>query len=187
MDKLNLKTILNNYELALCDKTFSYELNGKWNINLIFYREHFCHLAGLQYVYNRDKRYLGANGYRLIAEDKLTIDSIRKHNEKGFNYIKGKLEFFDKIYDLLISGSAIKFYADRAKPRTIIVADFLFYHNNKEMLLHLFIRKENERSEQFAPVSFIVKSPNDKNYQQYIMEQENKTITKFEILDNKYK
>jgi len=184
MGKLNLKSILSTYERTLCDKTFTYELNGKWNINLIFYREHFCHLAGLQYVYGRDKRFLGANGYRRIAENKLTIDSIRNHNEKGFNYIKGKLEFFDKIYDLLINGSAIKFYADRAKPHTIIVADFLFYHKDKEMLLHLFMRRENEKTEQFAPVSFIVKSPNDKSYQQYIMGQERKTITKFEVLDN---
>jgi len=184
MRKLDLKSILENYEQALCDKTFCYELNDKWKVNLAFYREDFCHLAGLQHVYKKSKRYLGANGYRLIVEGKVTINALKAHNEKGFNYIKGKLGFFDSIYELLINGKAIKFYADRANPRTIISADFIIYHENKEVLLHLFMRRENEKSNQYAPTSFIVKSPNDPNYHQYIKGQENKTITKFTIVES---
>ena len=179
MSKLNLKSILQNYEQVLCGKTFFYELNNKWEVNLVFHKEDFCHLIGLQHVYGKDKRYLGANGYRSIIGEKITIDSLVKHNKKGFNYIKKRLEFFDKIYELLTTGNIVKFYADRVKPRTTIVADFLVQHGRKEVLVYLFMRREN--GSQFSPVSFIVKSQKDTYPNQYVAGQENKVITKFLI------
>jgi len=183
MGNLVLKSILQNYEQQLCDKMFKYELNNKWLINLVFLRENFCHLIGLQHVYGKDKRYLGMSGYKLIVDEKVTIASMKNHNEKGYNYIKDKILFFDKIYELLVNGDAIKFYIDRVKPYTEIVADFLIHYKNKEVRLHLFMRKEDEKTNKFAPVSFVVKSLDDKYNNQFIVGQEYKNITKFEILD----
>lgn len=134
-------------------------------------------------MYGKDKRYLGANGYRSVVDEKITIDSLIKHNKKGFNYIKKRLAFFDKIYELLTTGKVVKFYADRVKPRTTIVADFLVQDGRKEVVLHLFMRREN--GSQFSPISFIVKSQNDKYPNQYIVGQETKAITKFSIIENK--
>jgi hypothetical protein len=85
---------------------------------------------------------------------------------------------------LLINGQAIRFYSDRANPATTIVADFIIFHKNKEMLLHLFLRRENENTNQFAPISFIVKSLNEKYSDQYILRQEHNVITQFSILEN---
>jgi hypothetical protein len=161
MSKFILKSILQDYEQGLCGKTFFYELNSKWDVNLVFHKEDFCHLIGLQYVYGKDKRYLGANGYRSIIEEKITVDSLIKHNKKGFNYIKKRLEFFCKIYELLTTGNVVKFYADRVRPRTTVVADFLVQDGHKEVVLHLFMRRES--GSQFSPVSFIVKSQKDKS------------------------
>ena len=183
MGNFILKSILKNYEQKLCDKMFKYELNNKWLINLVFLKENFCHLIGLHHVYNKNKKYLGMSGYKLIIDEKVTIEAMKNHNEKGYNYIKDKIQFFDMIYELLVNGNAIRFYIDRVKPYTEIVADFLIYYKNKEMLLHLFMRKEDEKTNKFTPVSFIVKSANDKYSNQFIAGQEYKNITKFEILE----
>ena len=83
MGKLNLKSMLQNYERTLCDKIFCYELNDRQNIKLIFYRENFCHLAGLHHVYDENKRYLGAKGYDLIVKEKLTIGALKNTTPKG--------------------------------------------------------------------------------------------------------
>ena len=183
MSKFTLKSILQDYEQDLCGKTFFYELNNKWEVNLVFHKEDFCHLIGLQHVYGKDKRYLGTSGYRSIVDEKITVSSLMKHNKKGFNYIKKRLEYFSKIYELLTTGDVVKFYADRVRPRTTVVADFLVKDGRKEVMLHLFMRRES--GSQFSPVSFIVKSQKDKYPNQYIAGQEHKTITTFSVVENK--
>ena len=183
MDKVDLKYLLQNYEQKLCNKTFRYELNKKTIIDLIFYKENFCHLMGIHHVFDNDKRYLGINGYKLITESKITTDSLKKHNENNFNFIKDKLEYFDKLYEVVTNGNIAKFYIDKVKPYSIIMANFVIYHEDNEILLHLFLRRENGNTNQYAPVSFIVKTPNDRNFNQFISGQEYKNITKFEILE----
>ena len=66
---------------------------------------------------------------------------------------------------------------------TIISANLVIYHKNKEIQLHLFLRKEREESNQYAPVSFIVKSLKDKNYNQFIARQRHIALTKLEIIN----
>ena len=68
-----------------------------------------------------------------------------------------------------------------------IVADFVIYHNKKEYILHLFLRQENSKTNQYSPISFIVKSENDDNKEQYIVGQEYKKITDFKIIEIKNK
>ena len=177
----SLKTILSHYEETLCDKLFSYELNHKWQANLVFYREDFCHLVGLHHVYGRDKRYLGINGYRRVVSGEITVESIKKHNMKSYGFIKDRLLYFDCIHELLTGGTIYRFYADRVKPHTVIVADMVMRHDGRGMLLHLFLRKENDLANQYAPVSFIVKSPKDKNQNQFIAGQEAKIVTGFSV------
>ena len=80
-----LKSILKNYEQELCDKVFKYELNNKFLIDLVFLKENFCHLLGLQHLYKNDNRYLGISGYQLIVNEEITIKSMKNHNEKGYN------------------------------------------------------------------------------------------------------
>lgn len=68
-----------------------------------------------------------------------------------------------------------------------IVADFVIYHNKKEYILHLFLRQENNKTNRYSPISFIVKSENDDNKEQYIVGQEYKKITDFKIIEIKNK
>lgn len=178
----DLKELLEYYEQNLCHKIFKYELNNKINIEVIFYIEGLCHLLGIQHIYDNDKRYLGRRGYNLIKTEKLKRANLKKHNEAEYKKIKLRLRHFDEIGELLCSGTFLKFYPERVKPRTQIRADFIIYRDKKEYLLHLFLIKENDRTNQYSPISFIVKKINDKSKEQYIKNQEYKKITAFEII-----
>jgi hypothetical protein len=82
---LNLKSVLNDYKEKLCNKIFRYELNGKLFVNVRFYVESFCHLAGLHYVYENDKRYLGAKHYETSTRraNMLIKINYRPRNKKA--------------------------------------------------------------------------------------------------------
>jgi hypothetical protein len=181
-----LNMLLKYYEDNLCDKIFKYELNNKINIDIIFYRENLCHLLGVQHIFKKDKRYLGLNGFNKIINNELTIRSLKAHNEKEYNKMELRFIYFDTIYELLSSGKILKFYQYRCKPSTIISADFVIFKDQKEYVLHLFLRKEQEGSNQYTPVSFIVKSPHDKRKYQFIECQETKKVTYFEIVTTKH-
>ena len=179
----DLDEILEVYETELCNRIFKYQLNNKVDIEIVFYVENFCHLLGLQHIYGKGKKYLGINGYNKIKNDNLRRSDLKKHNKAEYNRIKIKLDHFDEIVAMLKSGTFIKFYQYRTKPLSTIVADFVIYQDKKEYILHLFLRQENAGTNQYSPVSYIVKSDNDKNKEQYIVGQEYKKITSFEIIE----
>lgn len=140
-------------------------------------------MLGLQHIYGKNKKYLGANGYHKIKNGKLKRDSLKKHNKAEYNRIEMKLNCFCEIASMLRKGEFIKFYQYRTKPLSTIVADFVLYQDKKEYILHLFLRQERSDTDQYSPVSFIVKSNNDKGRDQYIAGQEYKKITNFEIIE----
>lgn len=179
----DLDEILKVYETELCNRIFKYQLNNVIDIELVFYVENFCHLLGLQHIYKRNKKYLGLKGYDKIKSSQLKRSNLKKHNKVEYNRIKIKLDHFDEISKMMREGEFIKFYQYRTKPVSTIVADFVIYQDNKEYILHLFLRQERMESNQYSPVSFIVKSGNDKNKKQYIDGQEYKKITNFEIVE----
>lgn len=183
----DLDEILHIYESKLCNRIFKYQLNHKTDIEIVFYKENFCHLLGLQHIYGKDKRYLGSKGYDKIKNGLLKRNNLIKHNKAAYNRIKIKLDHFDEISNMMIEGEFIKFYQYRTYPLSIIVADFIIFQNNKEYLLHLFLRQENEKTSQYAPTSFIVISDNDKNRNQFIAGQEHKKVTKMDILEQDIK
>lgn len=181
---MDLKSILENYEKNLCTKTFQYELNNKWKIDLNFYTQDFCHLLGIQHVHIKDKRYIGQNGYNLIKENKVTIETLKRQNAKGYNFIKGKIEHFNEILNMMSNCNIVKFYEDRVTGKcTKVSAEFTIYYKGKEVLLHLFMRKDTQKLNGFVPVSFIVISQNDKRVNRYIEKQEHKKITNFNIIE----
>lgn len=153
----DLDEILNVYENELCNRIFKYQLNNKTEIEVVFYKENFCHLLGLQHIYGKD-------------------------NKSEYNRIKIKIDHFDEIPIMMAKGKFIKFYQYRTQPLSTIIADFVIYHNNKEYILHLFLRQENKKTNQYAPISFIAKSGNDKNRHQFIAMQEHKKLTGMEII-----
>ncbi|MBB2181809.1 hypothetical protein H0486_02805 [Lachnospiraceae bacterium MD1] len=182
-DTNDLSELLEGYERDLCNKIFRYQLNHKIDINIVFYLENFCHLLGIQHIYGKEKKYLGVNGYNKIKNQEISRKDLKKHNKREYNKLAIKLDHFQEISEMLKVGQFIKFYQYRTVPYTTIVADFIIYQDQKEYILHLFLKKENESSNQYSPISFIVKSCKDRNKEQYIRGQEYKKITSFEIIE----
>ena len=178
-----LDEILDVYEKELCNRIFRYQLNNKMDIEVVFYVENFCHLLGLQHIYGKDKKYLGLKGYHKIKSHQLSRNNLLKHNKAEYNRIKIKLDHFDEIAKMMREGKIIKFYQYRTQPLSTIVADFVIFQDKKEYILHLFLRQENQETNQYAPISFIVKSSNDKNREQFIAKQEYKEIVGMEIIE----
>ena len=173
---MDLTELFEKYEADLCDRVFEYELKDNKIISLIFFREQFCHLLGLQHVYNNDRHYLGANGLEKILNGKLTVKKLKSHDLKQYNFIKERIENFNLIEQVVNEGELINFYRDRAKPKTNIQADFIFYKENSVNILHLFLRQERYGKDIYASVSFVVKSMNESNARQFIDNQEYKKI-----------
>lgn len=178
-----LKELLEYYELNLCNKIFKYELSNKITIEIVFYLEGLCHLLGIQHIFNGDRRYLGQRGYHLIKTEKLKLNNLKNHNKAEYKKLELKLKHFTELYDLLCEGTFLKFYQVRVTPKTQIMADFIVYRNNKKYILHLFLRKENNKSNQYSPISFIVTSSSDRFPERFIHNQEYKKVTNFEIIE----
>lgn len=138
----DLGEILDIYENELCGRMFKYKLSGKIDVEIVFYKENFCHLLGLQHIYGKNKKYLGINGYNNIKSGQLKRNNLKKHNKGEYNRIAIKLDHFDEIFNMLNSGEFIKFYQYRTNPISLIVADFIIYHDKSEYILHLFLRQE---------------------------------------------
>ena len=184
MKKINLQNLQKHYNENLCNRTFHYELTNGEVIDVKFYVENLCHLLGLQHIYNHRKHYLGLSGYTKIKKYNITDEKIKKHNQSAYNFIKMRLAHFHEISTLMQQGKFLKFYQDRTRPISKIRADFVLYENNKEYILHLFLIRENINTNEYVPTSFVVKSKNDKTANQYMNNQEYKTIKNFEIFYN---
>lgn len=178
-----LNELLDIYEIELCNRIFKYQLKNKIDIEIVFYKENFFHLLGLQHVYKKNKKYLGINGYNKIKNGQLKRSDLKKHNKAEYNKLEIRLDHFDEISNMLRNGHFIKFYQYRTKPLSMIVADFVIFQDKKEYILHLFLRQENSKTNQYSPVSFIVKSDNDRDKEQFIVGQEYKKIISFEIIE----
>lgn len=184
MSDIDLQALLNYYDTNLCNRLFRYVISNGQIVDIIFYKEQLCHLLGLQYIYNGDKHYLGAKGYQKIKSGTVTTNALIAHNKKQFNFIKDRLAHFCELSDLLKYGQLIRFYQDRVYPHTQITAEYLISKDNKAYILHLFLRKENfsEQKNLYAPISFIIKSNNDNDKQQFLDNQEFKKIVNREII-----
>ena len=178
MQSVNLQELLKDYENSLCDRIFEYELANSQLVQVSFYREQLCHLLGLQYVFEHNRHYLGIEGFNKIKNAKITSEKLRNHNREQYNFIKERLNNFEKVKQLMSEGQFIRFYQDRTHPATKIQADFIIFQKETAHILHLFLRKEQKNKDVYAPVSFVVKSLDDKSVNQFIQNQEYKPIIK---------
>ena len=114
-----LNELLDIYEIELCNRIFKYQLKNKIDIEIVFYKENFCHLLGLQHVYKKNKKYLGINGYNKIKNGQLKRSDLKKHNKAEYNKLEIRLDHFDEISNMLRNGHFIKFYQYRTKEKDI--------------------------------------------------------------------
>ena len=176
----DLQKLQQDYEQKLCDKVFRYKLANGMVIDVIFYREAFCHLLGIQHI-TKNRCFIGKNGYKRIYSGKLTLNTLKSMNRAGFSKVKHRIEYFSLIRPLMEHGDLFRFYPERAG-KTRIQATFLIQHEAQELYLHLFLAKESPQSNIYAPMSYIVLTKRDDNPKLYFEGQEHKKVIKLEIL-----
>ena len=176
----NLQDLQQYYEQTLCDRIFRYSLTNGSVIDVIFYREAFCHLLGIQHI-TKNRRFIGQSGYYRIQSGKLTVGTLKGMNRASFGKVKHRMEYFNLIGHLMEQGDLFRFYPERAG-RTRIQATFLIHQEERELYLHLFLAKESPKSNIYAPMSYIVLTERDDNPKLYIEGQEHKKVIKLEIL-----
>ena len=90
-----------------------------------------------------------------IANEIITIQSLKKHNKNQFAFIKQRIIHFGEIIDIIREGDLIRFSQEKVKRGSQIEADFLLYKDKQKYLLHLFLVKEN-CTDIYTPRSFFV-------------------------------
>ena len=176
----DLQTLLDYYEQNLCDRLFRYTLANGIVIDVIFYRESFCHLLGIQHI-TKNRRYIGRSGYEGIKTGKLTAGQLRNMNRAGFAKVKSRMEHFGHLGHLMMHGDVFRFYPERAGS-TRIRASFLVHEKNHELYLHLFLARESPKTNLYAPMSYIVLTERDDNPMLYVAGQEYKKVIAVDVL-----
>jgi len=178
-----LQDLQQYYEQNLVGRVFQYGLANGTVLDVIFYREAFCHLLGIQHV-TKNRRYIGKSGYERIYSGKLTIETLKGINRAGYAKIKKRMKYFSLIGHLMDHGDVFRFYPERTGG-TRIQATFLIHEKERELYLHLFLAKESPKSNIYAPMSYIVLTERDDNPKLYISGQEHKKVVSVDILPMK--
>lgn len=170
MREVVLKDLLDFYASDLCNRIFEFDLPKGKTIQVRFYEEQFCHLLGIQHIFN-NKRYLGKAGFERIKNEKLIMKDVINASGKKSKEIIKRLEHFTDILKILQEGELVIFDSEKVKHPTDIQADFCLYDDNKLYIAHLFLRKSTALKEEYAPISFIVREYSDKKYKSFIENQ----------------
>lgn len=137
-------------------------------------------MLGIQHI-TKNRRYMGKSGYERIHSGELTISRLKGMNRAGFAMVKHRMEYFTLIDHLMEYGAMFRFYPERAGG-TRIRADFLIHEKEREMYLHLFLARESDKSNLYAPMSYIVLTDRDDNPNLYASGQEHKNVVALDIL-----
>ena len=119
------------YEQNLVGRVFQYGLANGTVLDVIFYREAFCHLLGIQHV-TKNRRYIGKSGYERIYSGKLTIETLKGIYRAGYAKIKKRMKYFSLIGHLMDHGDVFRFYPERTGG-TRIQATFLIHEKEREL------------------------------------------------------
>ena len=177
----DLQELQKYYESNLCDRKFVYQLADGKTIQIVFYRESFCHLLGIQHVIG-SKAYLGKAGYNRIQAGLVTINHLKSMNRAGFAKISSRIKHFMCMGHLAQNGELFSFYPERVDGGTRIHATHLVHEKSCQLYLHLFLAIESQKHNLCAPVSYIVLTERDDNPRLYIDGQIYKKVIKRSVL-----
>lgn len=185
LEDCNLKLIQEFHDEFLGKYLFMYKLSNGLELKIRFYTENLPHLLGIQKVV-KDKRikklYQGKQGYDGITDGKITIDTLKnldnqlKDEDKQLAAITSKITCFHLISKLLDECSVVKFYNERVKGRCTLRSEFILFHEELGLKLHLGVLKYTDNSTIYVPETFIVKGPRDRDRNRFTEKQEFKSI-----------
>lgn len=158
------------YAETLCDRFFVFTLKNGNQIKLIFEPSDFAHLLGIHHV-SSDRDHKGTCAWDLIAQNKITVESLKKANKNDYKQIRERIRLFYEIENILRDGVMRDYKQMNVHGRTTIQANFVLYLEGQEKIVHLFIRQQSDKSNVYKPISFIIKSLKDRDPWYYIGRQ----------------
>lgn len=146
-----------NYKLILGYKGKTQELQ------LIFRKDDFRHLIGLQYLKDLQQLKHPANViFERIQKQEILLSELEKSNH--FHTIEHRIldfsQHFSNIIETLISGTAKIYRCTTANihPNSKITADYMIVYEKNKNTFYLFLKKQNTI---YTPISFFRKDKLD--------------------------
>ncbi|MBA9043112.1 hypothetical protein HNP21_006290 [Bacillus aryabhattai] len=181
---VSLFTIQEFYEEHLCNRLFIFETDDTQRpiISLRFEEANFCHLLGIQHVFQGQRnssQYVGQTGYDLIKNNVVTFNTMnQKPTKKNFKDKRNRMLYFPFVHQILKNPTSIIF--SNANLPTNIDVDIILYNHLDNKYLHLGVDKEND-SQYYHPKTFFDRSKDD-----FIVNQKKLTIKSIRVeLDEK--
>lgn len=150
-----LQQIANIYDQSLAGKILTFPVKHKETpFHVKFDEGHLAHLLGLHYFGYKK----GEAIYQTLLDGNITWEILKAKNEGTFKENEFRMLFFIYIVDVLSSPKIIIYDKERSQSR--IDADFMFYSEQNKRFLSLGIRKEDDPSEFYIPVTFLESKKN---------------------------
>ncbi len=167
---LTLKEIQEYHDSVLLGKTYRYTVRQHkkketFQIDIRFFKENLPHLLGIQKVappYS-SRAYKGKDGYDGIANETITLDKLynfdaqRKDRDKKLPFIESRLTHFFLMEELLLNCKIVKFSAENVDGFCEINSEFILYHDDLGVRLHLGVVQEQDDKNLYSPETFIVR------------------------------
>lgn len=203
LNNISLKIIQEFFCENLINKSFKYkikllETKEEHELDIRFFTENLPHLLGIQKLanYNQKYRYTGKRGYLGIQEEAITIKSLKDldkglrtkgKSQRVFPQIESRITHFHLIHKLMNECEMVRFDNKKVEDKCVIKSDFILYHEDLGVKLHLGVIKEQHDKTYYVPVTFIVKSLKDRHKDRLTIGQEYATIVErsIEVLNKK--
>jgi len=180
INDISLNILQDYYKMYLMPFIYNYEVQdgtAKQTVELMFDKENFCHLLGIESIVKNNVRmnelqnYKGLRGWQNIEDEAIDFSSLKSINKKKFQSVKAKYVFFYAIPNILESPIAVRFNPEDVDPPVRIQSEILFYNKIDNAVVHLGIDRENgERW--YYPRTFFVEKLKDDNIDIYIENQQ---------------
>lgn len=185
LDECNLKLLQEFHDEFLGKYIFVYKLSNGLELKIRFYTENLPHLLGIHKVV-KDKQlrksYQGEKGYKGIIDKRITIDNLKqldnqlKDKDKQLAAITSKITCFHLMPKLLDECNIVKFYPERVRGTCTLKSEFILFHEQLGVKLHLGVLKDTDNSIVYVPETFIVKGPRDRDRNRLTDRQEFKSV-----------
>lgn len=192
INDITLQTLADYYAKFLNPFIFKYSINDgiKQNIDLMFDKENFCHLIGLETIVKHSishhelHKYKGIDGWNNIHGINsngfvIDIPVLKRINKRNFKNVKAKLVYFYLLPSLIQNPLSVKFKNENVHPPTRIDCDIMFYSKakNDNAIIHLGIQRDNKKN-YYIPKTFFVEKVSSKQEDIYLAKQEDiETVT----------
>jgi|SRR5690625_644712 len=167
INTISLELLCEYYETYLNPHIYKYEIKNESEeesegrtIELMFDKENFCHLIGIESIVRRNVKkvdeYKGLKGWENAKQSVCTFNELKRLNKRGFNDNKSRFVFFYLIPKLVESPKGVLFNPSKVATNTRIDCEILFHDEHQNANIHIGIKFDEELG-YYIPKTFLIK------------------------------